>query len=397
MQNKSIAIFGGGPAALSAAYFLPSNFNITIYEKEKSIGQKFLVAGKGGFNLTNSLVGDKLLSKYQPHNIFKKSISYFDSNSTRVWLKSLEIETFIGTSGRIYASKKHKPIDVLNNIKSALLNKKITICPNSSFIGFDNNGSPIISNGSKSKSIIADFYIFALGGASWSITGSDGKWLKHFNSIGIETKDFEASNCGVNINWEEEFIKYHNGKPIKNIVISCGKIKSTGEVVITDYGLEGNAIYSAIPELRKLLAKGNAEINIDFKPNNTCDELFSKLKGKEVSSSNYRKLLNISPPLLSLIKSMISKEDFQSSTKFVNHLKSLRIQITSLRPIDEAISTVGGILMKEINNDFSLRKFQNIFTIGEMVDWDAPTGGFLLQGCFSMGAYAAKTISERIM
>ena len=395
MHNKSIAIFGGGPASLSAAYFLPRNFDITIYEKEKSIGQKFLVAGKGGFNLTNSLVGDELLAKYQPQNIFKESISYFDSNSTRNWLESLEIETFIGTSGRIYAAKKHKPIDVLNKIKSALLKKNVKIRTNSSFVGFDRNNNPIISNMNKSEAVVADYYIFALGGASWSITGSDGKWLKHFNSIGIETNNFEASNCGVNINWDENFIKYHSGKPIKNIIISCGNMNSTGEAVITDYGLEGNAIYSVVPELRRLLLKDNGEIYIDFKPNNTEEELISKLSGNAANSSNYRKLLNISAPLLALIKSIISKDDFQSANKFIMHLKSLRIQINSLRPIDEAISTVGGIPAKEINKDFSLRKFQNIFAIGEMVDWDAPTGGFLLQGCFSMGAFAAKTISER--
>lgn len=395
MQKKSIAIIGGGPAALSAAFFLSVKFETNIYEKGKTIGQKFLVAGKGGFNFTNSLIGKELLSKYTPSNFLKNCLQYFDSNDTRKWLASIGIDTFIGTSGRIYATKKHKPIDVLNKIKSALLKKNVKIRTNSSFIGFDSNNNPIISNMNKSETVVADYYIFALGGASWSITGSDGKWLKQFNSIGVETNNFEASNCGVNINWDDNFIKYHSGKPIKNIIISCGNMNSTGEVVITDYGLEGNAIYSVVPELRRLLLKDNGDIHIDFKPNNTAEELICKLRGNAANSANYKKLLNISAPQLALIKSIISKDDFQSAKRFIMHLKSLRILINSLRPIDEAISTVGGIPTKEINKDFSLRKFQNIFAIGEMVDWDAPTGGFLLQGCFSMGAFAAKTISER--
>jgi len=227
-----------------------------------------------------------------------------------------------------------------------------------------------------------------------STQGSDGKWINYFKSIGIETKEFEASNCGVNITWDKKLVNYHSGKPLKNIVISCGKMEATGEVVITDYGLEGNAIYSVIPTLRELLHKNNAEIVIDFKPNNTFDELITKLKGKEVNSANYKKILNITSQQLALIKSQISKIDFQTPRKFIKHLKSLKIQIQSLRPIEEAISTVGGISIKELNDNFSLKKYPNFFTIGEMVDWDAPTGGFLLQGCFSMGAFTAKKIAE---
>jgi uncharacterized flavoprotein (TIGR03862 family) len=396
MRNKSVAIIGGGPAALSAAFFLSDKFHITIYEKEKTIGQKFLVAGKGGFNLTNALVGNELISKYTPINFLTECLLYFDSNQTIKWLKSLGVKTFIGTSGRVYAEKIHKPIDVLNKIKSALKTQKVNIWPNHNFIGFDKEKNPIIKNGNETETILADYYIFALGGASWSITGSDGKWINYFNSIGIETKEFEASNCGVNIDWDKNFISSHSGKPVKNIVISCGNINSTGEVVITDYGLEGNAIYSVVPEIREYFTKGNTDIFIDFKPNNTFYELISKVKGKEANSSNYKKYLNINSHQLALIKSQISKNDFQSHLKFVKLLKSLKLQVHSLRPIDEAISTVGGIFTDELNDDFSLKKFPNIFTIGEMVDWDAPTGGFLLQACFSMGAFTAHSILKRI-
>lgn len=395
MSKKSIAIIGGGPSALIAAYYLGLNFDITIYEKQKSIGQKFLVAGKGGFNITNSLVGHGLVNKYSPKQFLQTSILNYNSSSVRKWLEGLEIETFIGTSGRVYVSKKFRPIDVLNQIKSSLKSKKIKILTNNTFIGFNAEKKPIMCSKDTEFVLNADFYIFALGGASWSVTGSDGKWLQSFTSLGISTKNFEPSNCGVNIKWPENFAKYHSGKPLKNIIVSGHKIMSTGEAVITEYGLEGNSIYSIVPEIRESLKYGKAEIFIDLKPNNTKDELLNKISGKEINSKNYKKLLNLSSSQLALLKSHLFKNEFQIPNIFIKNVKALKLIIDSLRPIEEAISTVGGICTDELNEDYSLKMYPNVFTIGEMVDWDAPTGGFLLQGCFSMGVNAANAIINK--
>ena len=390
MNKKDIVIFGGGPAALTAAYFLADNNKVIVYEKENNIGQKFLVAGKGGFNLTNSLVQNELAKKYLPINFLDKAILEFDSTSVRNWLMEIGIPTFVGTSGRVFSIKELKPIDVLNKIKNSLLEKNVKFCINQKFTGFNNENKPIVNN---KKTISADYYIFALGGASWSLTGSDGKWVNSFIKLGIKILPFQASNCGVNINWSDNIKSFHIGKPLKNIQISCGTLKARGEAVITKYGLEGNAIYSLIPSIRKQLNLNSlSKIFIDFKPNNSLKQLLAKL-GKSTSSKDYKKIFNLNSTEIALIKSLITKEDYLSPDNFVKSIKNLEIKINSLRPIEEAISTVGGIDINELNSDFSLKKFPHIFTIGEMVDWDAPTGGFLLQGCFSMGHHAAKSIS----
>jgi len=394
MQPKFVKIFGGGPSALIAADFLSSKFHVEIFEKEKNIGQKFLVAGKGGFNLTNNLDGNELADKYYPCDFLKNAILNFGSKSVREWLRNLNIETFTGTSGRVFAGKKYKPIDVLNSIRKSLIKKNVEIYTNHNFIGFDENNKPIVETTSK-KFHRNEYYIFSLGGASWPNTGSDGRWLEHFNKIGISTNPFQASNCGINIKWPKRIIDHHVGKPLKNIRVKAGNFISSGEAVITNYGLEGNAIYSLIPSLRAAKNKGTLKISIDFKPNNSVENLGSKIRSTSSTSEGYKKLFNLNSTELSLLKSFTSKEEFTQPKIFVKGLKSLEIIVDSLRPIDESISTVGGIKTTDLNNDFSLKKYPNIYTIGEMVDWDAPTGGFLLQGCFSMGYHVADSLIKK--
>ncbi|VAX21944.1 NAD(FAD)-utilizing dehydrogenases [hydrothermal vent metagenome] len=396
MSKKEIAIIGGGPSAMIAADILSQLHNVTIYEKEKAIGQKFLVAGKGGFNLTNSLTGNELAAHYSPQGFMQNAILAFDSQSLREWFSDLGIETFIGTSGRVFPIKGIKPAEVLNKIKKKLLSQKVNIKYEHEFVGFDDERNVIINHRGDSGSVLADHYIFSLGGASWSITGSDGKWKKHFENIGINIIPFEASNCGVNIKWNDHIIKNHAGKPLKNISVTVGDTTRKGEAVITNYGLEGNVIYPLIPKIRELLKnKSEAEIVIDFKPDNSSDDLFKKSNNK-ISPKNYGKTFNLKREQLSLIKSFSTKDEFLSAESFIKKIKSLTIRVESLRDIEEAISTVGGIDLNELNKDFSLKKYPNIYCIGEMVNWDAPTGGFLLQGAFSMGHFCASSLLRSI-
>lgn len=396
MTNKKVIIIGGGPSALIAADFLSPKVDVEIYEKEKNVGQKFLVAGKGGFNLTNSKTGIELVNVYSPSKFLKDSILNFDSISVRNWLSELGIQTFSGTSGRVFAEKKHKPVEVLDKIKESILSKNVKIFTNHKFIGFDKTNFPIIESKERTFSVSADYYIFAMGGASWSITGSDGKWTELFNEDVASTIPFQASNCGVNINWQNSVSDFHSGKPLKNISITVGENTVKGEAVITDYGLEGNAIYSIIPELRNKLDSGDFKISLDLKPNNSSVELFEKFNNKTASTENYKKMLNLNGIEFSIIKSFTTKAEFLDPQMFIKRIKNLSIPIESLRPIEEAISTVGGIDTHSLNPNFSLKKISNIFTIGEMVNWDAPTGGYLLQGCFSMGVQVAKSILNNL-
>ncbi len=395
MKQKEIAIIGGGPSAMIAADILSQTHNVTIYEKEKGIGQKFLVAGKGGFNLTNSLSGIELADKYIPRDFMKDAILAFDSKALRDWLSKLGIETFVGTSGRVFPKKGIKPAEILNKIKEKLSTQNVKIEYECEFVGFDEHQNAKIKSNGEARTIIADYYIFALGGASWSVTGSDGKWKKYFEEIGINIIPFESSNCGVNIKWDKHIVENHEGKPLKNISVSVGGTTLKGEAVITNYGLEGNVIYPLIPKVRELLKiQSKAEIVIDFKPDNTIEGLLKRISSKKTSSKNYGKIFNLKREQLALLKSYSTKEEYLSIELFVAKIKGLIIRVESLRDIEESISTVGGIDTKELNPNFALKKYSKIYCIGEMVDWDAPTGGFLLQGSFSMGHFVAKSLNS---
>ena len=392
MKSPDISILGGGPAALAAAYFLAPYFNVHIFEKERTIGRKFLVAGKGGLNITNSKTGIELAQKYIPVNFLKDAILDFDSSSLIQLLNELGISTFEGSGGKIFTSREFKPYKILEKFKTAILNSGAEINTDSQFIGFDENINPLIMKQGGKLSLKSAEYIFALGGASWKVTGSDGKWTSLFKQIGILTKPFEPSNCGVTIRWPESILAYHSGKPLKNIKVSTGNEIFQGEAVITEYGLEGNAIYSTVPSIRENLKTGNVNIYIDLKPNNDPLSLLKKIDLLEANSSNYKSALNLNSTEMALIKAFTPKEVYFSPETFIKALKKLPIPVNSLRPIDQSISTVGGIPISEMNTDFSLKRYPNIFTIGEMVDWDAPTGGYLLQACFSMAYRVSKSI-----
>lgn len=385
MSRKKIVIIGGGSAGLFAAEKFCYNHDVFIYEKGKTIGRKFLVAGKGGFNLTNQVTGEELTNQYLPHSFLEKSLLSSDSEAMRKWLSDLSVPTFVGTSGRVFPEKGIKPIEVLKKIKDRLVEQKVVFNFYHEFVGFDKECNIIVMENDKSRIIEADYFIFALGGASWTVTGSDGKWLKYFKELGVKTMPFQSSNCGVNINWPDHFKNHHAGKPLKNIEVSIDEKKVKGEALITDYGLEGNAIYPIIPQVRNQLNNNTtAFLGVDLKPNNSSEELFEKIKNKTVKTKYYAHALNLNPTQMALLKSFSSKNDFLKPTVFINLVKHLQIPIQSLRPIEEAISTVGGIALEEVNENFSLKKYPNIFVIGEMLDWDAPTGGFLLQGCYTM-------------
>ncbi|MEO8733577.1 MAG: NAD(P)/FAD-dependent oxidoreductase, partial [Flavobacteriales bacterium] len=227
----------------------------------------------------------------------------------------------------------------------------------------------------------------------WPVTGSTGIWPALFNAIGVATRSFEASNCGVEIAWPKQVTHAHGGKPLKNIRISADGQSALGEATITTHGLEGNAIYPMVPALRAALnERGHTTLQIDLKPGNTVEELVRKIGAKE--PRNFAEVVHLNRAQVAVLKAFTSKERVMSASTFAEDIKNLRIPVTALRPVGESISTVGGIRTEELSSDFSLKAHPHLFTVGEMVDWDAPTGGFLLQGCFAMGSYAALRILD---
>jgi len=335
-SKKSIIIIGGGPSAMMMACTLnPNLFDVTIVEKGKAIGRKFLVAGKGGFNLTHSEDINEMLQKYEAPTSILNAIQSFNNNDLRKWLSSIGIETYVGSSKRVFPVQGIKPIEVLQAVKKEMDKLGVTLITETEWIGdLISDGYITLLQKGKSINIKADHVVFALGGGSWKVTGSDGKWLDKFDQLGIQTKSFQPSNCVMLVDWKES-IKIHYGKPIKNIALSYSTHYKKGELLITEKGIEGSPAYAL---------------------------------------SYY-------------------VEEFNNAKSLSQKIKSLAVTINGLGQLDEAISTVCGIDPKAINDHFELAKYPNHYTIGEMIDWNAPTGGYLLQACFSMGWYLAKRLN----
>lgn len=397
-MKKSVAIIGGGPSALMLAAELDEKkFNTTIYEKNAAVGRKFLVAGDGGFNLTHSENPDTFISKYIPSSFFEPVISRFSNTDLRSWLKNMDIDTFVGSSKRVFPIKGIKPIDVLTAILSVLKQKNVTIKTKHIWCGW--KGEQLLFKDDKNNTelfLAPDITVFALGGGSWKVTGSDGGWTKHFTERGVEVKPFQASNCAFEIIWNKDFLRQTEGKTLKNIALRCGEKQKNGEVVITSFGLEGGAIYALSDAIRKQLnTEGKSTVLLDLKPSYLFEEIENKLRnrGNKSISDCLKNELNISGVPLMLLKSAIDKEQFTNSKVLSEKIKSLPLVIHSCAPIDEAISTVGGISLSEIDANFQLKKIPGSYVIGEMLDWDAPTGGYLLQGCFSMGFGLAEKLN----
>jgi uncharacterized flavoprotein (TIGR03862 family) len=393
-MKKQITIIGGGPSAFLLASFLDAEkFTINIYEKNKTVGRKFLVAGKGGFNLTHSESINQLIKRFTPINFLDKALLNFTNIDFRNWLDQIGIPTYIGSSKRVFPEKGIKPIEVLNAILKSLKKKGVIITYNHTFSDWDPKGNPIINN----KTIATDYTVFSLGGGSWKVTGSDGMWLDTFSKKGIKTKVFQASNCGYKIDWKSNFIQKHEGTPLKNIAISCNNIIQKGEAVITKFGLEGNAIYGLSPEIRaQLNAISKATVFIDFKPSLTLENILSKIKKSIFKNTTQilKKELKLSPSQIDLLKTYLSKESYLNIESLAKNIKKFPLELIETASIDEAISTVGGIDLNAISKNFELKKMPNQFCIGEMLDWDVPTGGYLLQASASIGVYLAKYLNE---
>ncbi len=394
-KKPTIALIGGGAANLAAAYHLGQQFNIHLYEQGKTVGRKFLVAGNGGFNLTNGAKLPELLNVYSADAPLQTALTDFDTTATRKWLESMGISTFVGSSNRVFPTKGIKPATVLSKLKKKLVDDGVIIHTKAKFVGFSPTHQPLIETTEGINEITADHTIFALGGGSWKKTGSNDEWMPHFNQLNIETLPFEPSNCGVQVNWEAGFAEKFAGTPLKNCQFKVGDFVQNGEAVITEYGLEGNAVYPISSKVRAHLKKGeHVDLLIDFKPNNTAESLVAKVH-PATQTKQYKYLLNLTALQQQLVKRTMAKKDYLNPAAFAQQLKKVKIAVVALRPVDEAISTVGGISMDEIQTDFSLKKAPHLSVIGEMLNWDAPTGGFLLQGCFASGVKAATALKEK--
>jgi uncharacterized flavoprotein (TIGR03862 family) len=393
--KKSVSIIGGGPAALILAALLDcEKFKVTIYEKNKTLGRKFLVAGKGGFNLTHSEPIGELIARYTPPHFLEKALLNFDNNDFRKWIDSIGIPTYIGSSKRVYPESGIKPITVLNAILNVLDKQGVAIEYQHTWKGWTNENDIVFNTDTTIKS---DYTIFAMGGGSWKVTGSDGTWLDLFERENIPIVPFQSSNCAYRVNWPEDFIMEHEGSPLKNIAISCLNKRQKGEAVITRFGLEGNAIYALSPQIREELeSHQKATVFLDMKPTLLYDDLLQKIKKStfKKTSETLQKEIKMSSAQIGLLKKYLSKETYLNPELLAQNIKKLPIEITDTSLLNDAISTTGGIQLNAVDENFQLKIKNRNYCIGEMLDWDAPTGGYLLQACFSMGMHLARHLNK---
>lgn len=399
-SKKHIVIVGGGPAALLCACFIDvDKYKVTIIEKEKSVGRKFLVAGKGGFNLTHSELTEEMLKQYDAPSCILSSIKEWDNEQLRSFLSEIGIETYIGSSHRVFPIKGTKPIEVLQKIMEVLAKKGVTILTQHRWHGSTIiNGNLNIPNDKNNVSKIpADVVIFAMGGGSWSVTGSDGCWLSDFIKMDVPSIALQPSNCALGVSWPSNMIP-HLGKPIKNISLSYQNKTIKGEMLITEFGIEGTPAYTLSYPIGKALQNSQSvTITLDLKPTLTIVQINRKLNRKSKKITHLLKdRLNLCPASIALLKCMIDRETFIDLSKLCLAIKNLPIDIHRLARLDEAISTTGGVSKQAISANFEIDNYPNHYAIGEMLDWNAPTGGYLLQACMSMGVSLARHLNSKV-
>ncbi|MBY5959259.1 NAD(P)-dependent oxidoreductase [Membranicola marinus] len=392
---RTVHIIGGGPAGLMlAAHLDPSKYRVTLFEKKKTVGRKFLVAGEGGLNLTYTASIEELTTQYSPDGFIDPILRQFTNDDLRNWLNLIGIPSFIGSSSRVFPDLNLKPIEVLNKILDHISTRGIAFQLDTPWTGWNTKGQLCFEG---CEAVDSDIVVFALGGSSWKVTGSDGRWRTTFEERGVHVVPFRAANCAFGVDWNGDFIAVHEGKPLKNIALTYQDHYSKGELVISNFGLEGNAIYALSQKIQHtLLTEESTVIHLDLKPTLTIHELRQKYENSHRTKVTdiLKKDLNLDRTAIGLLKQFTDKDTFLDPDRLIKTIKAVPVIIHSADELDKAISTLGGIALDEVDAHFQFKKIPDTYAIGEMLDWYAPTGGYLLQGCFSMGFVLAKHLNE---
>lgn len=396
MKPKHIVIIGAGPAGLMAADVLSaSGMNVDIFEAKPSVGRKFLMAGKGGLNITHSEPISDFIRRYDQSDWLAPMVNEFDAKRIVAWMESLGVASFIGTSGRIFPTEM-KAAPLLRRWLSSLKKRGVRVHCQHYWQGFTNDGSLRFMSPDGEKTVASDATILALGGASWPSLGSNGAWVSILANKGVIINPLLPSNCGFKAMWSP-YMQAYLGKPLKNILGWVGngeKSVSSSEAVLTTYGIEGGLVYALSRPLREeVITHGFATLYLDLLPHVSEDQLASRLtpSGKQSADNTWRKA-GLEGVKAALIREGLPKNKWNDAPSVAACAKKYPIKLTGMQPIEEAISTAGGVMREAFDEHLMLYALPNVFCAGEMLDWDAPTGGYLLTGCFASGAYAANGV-----
>lgn len=398
LSQVHVAVIGAGPAGLMAAETLArGGATVTVYERMSSVGRKLLLAGRGGLNLTHSEPVEIFLTRYRGAEArLRPAILELTPWHLRNWSAELGQETFVGTSGRVFP-KAMKASPLLRAWLPRLADLGVTFKLRHEWLGWGEAGLLRFKTPDGEVGIAAESTVLALGGASWPHLGSDGAWVRPIAELGVSIAPLRPANCGFLVSWSEVFRNRFAGEPLKRIALSSGAESVRGEAVITAAGIEGGAVYALSASLREaVLANGFATVLIDVRPDTSHEDLTARLaapREKQSLATFLRKAIRLPPPAVGLLQEAAHASGTSlgslDAAALARLIKAVPVTLSGVAPIARAISTAGGIRLDEIDADFMLKARPGTFVAGEMLDWEAPTGGYLLQACFATGCAAA--------
>lgn len=402
-QLKAVAIVGAGPAGLIAAERLAdSGYDVTVYDRMRSPARKFLRAGLGGLNLTNALPPDAFVQRYtRGRDFLAPALSEFPAAALIAWANGLGIETFTGSSGRVFP-KAMKASPLLRAWQKRLEANGVRFVSGARWLGWtDTNALHFATAENPNLTVTPAATLLALGGASWPQLGSDGAWTDLLRARGVRVEPLRPSNCGFLCDWSERFADRFAGAPLKPVIAHFADHAIQGEITITRTGIEGGPVYAHSGALRDSLDAGHQTIlklNLRPIPREALIAALHHPQGSQSLSNHLRRAANLSPVAIGLIQEALHKGHPRPATPdaWADLIQAFPLPLTATAPIARAISSAGGIALDEIAPDYRIAKLDNVFAAGEMLDWDAPTGGFLLQACFATGIAAAKGIKAQL-
>ncbi|CAN7256506.1 TIGR03862 family flavoprotein [Phenylobacterium sp. LjRoot164] len=395
---KTAAVVGGGPAGLIAAEILSAaGVKVTLYDRMPTLGRKFLMAGRGGLNLTHSEDLATFAGRYgEAADWLAPMIEAFSPSDLQAWTHGLGQETFVGSSGRVFP-KALKASPLLRAWLARLSSQGVEVRLRHEWRGWNSAGELVFAAPEGAVETVGpDATILALGGASWPNLGSTGSWTALLADKSVALAPFRSANAGFNVAWSSMFAERFAGEPLKNIALSFDGRSVRGEAMIAAYGIEGGAIYALSAELRETLARGAAAVlEVDLTPDLSRAKLTDRLHrapGGQSTSNLLRKAAGLSPIEINLLREAHGVDLPREPGALARAIKAAPLPLTGMRPLERAISSAGGVERSALDEDLMLRTIPGVYAVGEMLDWEAPTGGYLLQACFATGVHAARSI-----
>jgi hypothetical protein len=400
-HSSRVAIIGGGPAGLMAAEVIAAaGLTVDLYDAMPSVGRKFLLAGVGGMNITHSEPFDAFVGRYRERQAqLRPLLDAFDPQALREWIHGLGIDTFVGSSGRVFPTDM-KAAPLLRAWLKRLRDAGVRIHTRHRWLGWGDDGSLRLRGPHGEFSVQADATLLALGGGSWARLGSDGAWVPLLQARGVEVAALRPANCGFDVaGWSPHLQQRFAGAPLKTVALALpGEAPRKGEFVLTANGIEGSLVYALSAAIRETLERdGSAVVELDLLPDHAKQRIataLAKPRGSQSLARHLKRQLGLEGVKVALLHELADAAKLHDPIALAAAIKALPIRLLRPRPLDEAISSAGGVRFEALDDQLMLRQLPGVFCAGEMLDWEAPTGGYLLSACFASGRAAAGGVLE---